>query len=63
MDIQTVLVYLIFGCCIIYVIRATVKKVHKKTGSGCGCGCTGCDMAKNNEKKSGCCSSDHKSCN
>ena len=57
MDIQTILVYLIFTGCIIYTIRAIIKSLKKKKGSGCGCGCAGCSMAKKNENSSDCCSS------
>ena len=60
MDIQTILVYLIFVGCIIYTIRAVIKSLHKKKESGCGCGCAGCTMAKKNENSSNCCSSEKK---
>ncbi len=56
MDIQTILVYLIFGCCILYVIKAFIKSLHRKKDSGCGCGCSGCSMTQKHKESSDCCS-------
>ena len=60
MDIQTILVYLIFAVCVLYAIRWFVKRINKKTGSGCGCGCPGCTSSKKENDSCNCCSGDKK---
>ena len=60
MDIQTILVYLIFFVCVVFAVKGFIKKLRKKKGCGCGCGCEGCTMSKKNSETSDCCSSEKK---
>ena len=58
MDIQTILVYLIFAACVISAIRWTIKRINKKKGTGCGCGCPGCTASKKVDEPHNCCAGD-----
>ena len=55
MDIQTVIVYLIFFACIVYAVRGFIKSLTKKKDTGCGCGCSGCSKAKKDGENSDSC--------
>ena len=55
MDIQTLLVYLIFALCVLSALRWFYKRITRKKGSGCGCDCPGCTAAEKKDENSCCC--------
>lgn len=61
MDIQSILVYLIFFACVICAIKWFIARVSKKKSGGCncgfdcGCGCSGCETNEKSIEESNCC--------
>ena len=57
MDIQTIIVFLIFLICLFYAVRFFMKKVKRSKGGdcgcgcGCGCGCQGCGIQHDMKKE------------
>ena len=68
MDIQTIIVYLIFFVCVVCAVKWLIARINKKKGSGCncgcdsgcGCGCSGCGISPKDTKESSCSSQSDK---